>query len=38
MVYYWDAGHYSTIEPQRNATFGEENEDTTEIEENNAIK
>ena len=26
MVYYWGAGHHSTIEPERNATFGEENE------------
>jgi endoglucanase len=24
MVYYWGAGNYSTIEPDRNATFGEE--------------
>ncbi len=26
MIYYWGAGHHSTIEPERNATFGEENE------------
>jgi endoglucanase len=25
MVYYWGAGHHSTIEPDRNATYGEEN-------------
>jgi hypothetical protein len=24
MVYYWGAGNHSTIEPDRNATFGEE--------------
>ena len=24
MVYYWGAGNHSTIEPERNATFGEE--------------
>ena len=26
MFYYWGAGHHSTIEPDRNATWGEENE------------
>ena len=26
MIYYWGAGHHSTIEPDRNATFGEEND------------
>lgn len=26
MVYYWGAGHHSTIEPDRNATYGEESE------------
>ena len=26
MIYYWGAGHHSIIEPDRNATFGEENE------------
>jgi endoglucanase len=26
MVYYWGAGHHSTIVPERNATFEEENE------------
>lgn len=26
MVYYWGAGNHSTIEPDRNATYGEENE------------
>jgi endoglucanase len=25
-VFYWGAGNHSTIEPERNATFGEENE------------
>ena len=24
MIYYWGAGNHSTIEPERNATFGEE--------------
>jgi hypothetical protein len=24
MAYYWGAGNHSTIEPERNATFGEE--------------
>jgi aryl-phospho-beta-D-glucosidase BglC (GH1 family) len=26
MIYYWGNGHHSTIEPDRNATFGEEND------------
>lgn len=26
MFYYWGAGHHSTIEPERNATWGEESE------------
>ena len=26
MFYYWGAGHHSTIEPDRNATWGEEND------------
>ena len=26
MVYYWGAGNHSTIEPERNATYGEEDE------------
>jgi endoglucanase len=26
MVYYWGAGNHSTIEPDRNATYGEEDE------------
>ena len=26
MVYIWGAGHHSTMEPERNVTFGEENE------------
>jgi len=26
MVYYWGAGHHSTIEPSRNATWGEESD------------
>ena len=26
MIYYWGAGNHSTIEPDRNATYGEENE------------
>jgi aryl-phospho-beta-D-glucosidase BglC (GH1 family) len=26
MFYYWGSGHHSTIEPDRNATYGEENE------------
>lgn len=26
MIYYWGSGHHSTIEPDRNATFGEEND------------
>lgn len=26
MIYYWGNGHHSTIEPDRNATYGEENE------------
>ena len=28
MFYYWGAGHHSTIEPDRNATWGEENDIT----------
>nr|WP_294796591.1 cellulase family glycosylhydrolase [uncultured Mucilaginibacter sp.] len=30
MVYYWGAGNHSTIEPERNATFGEESSLVTE--------
>lgn len=30
MVYYWGAGNHSTIEPDRNATFGEESALVTE--------
>jgi endoglucanase len=26
MVYYWGAGHHSTVEPDRNPTYGEEND------------
>ncbi|MNR04683.1 Endoglucanase A precursor [compost metagenome] len=26
MIYYWGQGHHSTIEPDRNATYGEEDE------------
>lgn len=26
MIYYWGAGNHSTIEPERNATYGEEDE------------
>lgn len=26
MIYYWGNGHHSTIEPDRNATYGEEND------------
>jgi aryl-phospho-beta-D-glucosidase BglC (GH1 family) len=26
MVYYWGAGHHSTMEPDRNPTYGEEND------------
>jgi len=26
MLYYWGAGHHSTIEPDRNPTWGEEDE------------
>jgi len=29
MFYYWGAGHHSTIEPDRNATFGEESDVNT---------
>lgn len=29
MFYYWGAGHHSTIEPDRNATWGEENDQNT---------
>lgn len=29
MFYYWGAGHHSTIEPERNATFGEESDVNT---------
>lgn len=31
MVYYWGAGNHSTIEPDRNATFGEEDAITAEL-------
>jgi endoglucanase len=30
MIYYWGAGNHSTIEPDRNATFGEESSMITE--------
>lgn len=29
MFYYWGAGHHSTIEPERNATWGEESDQIT---------
>jgi endoglucanase len=29
MYYYWGAGHHSTIEPDRNATWGEESDQNT---------
>ena len=29
MFYYWGAGHHSTIEPDRNATWGEESDQNT---------
>jgi len=32
MVYYWGAGNHSTIEPDRNATFGEEDVVTAEFQ------
>jgi len=32
MVYYWGAGNHSTIEPDRNATFGEEDVVTAELQ------
>jgi aryl-phospho-beta-D-glucosidase BglC (GH1 family) len=32
MVYYWGAGNHSTIEPDRNATFGEEDAITAELQ------
>ncbi len=32
MVYYWGAGNHSTIEPDRNATFGEEDAITAEFQ------
>ncbi|MEB2775362.1 cellulase family glycosylhydrolase [Algoriphagus sp. D3-2-R+10] len=32
MVYYWGAGNHSTIEPERNATFGEEDEVIAEFQ------
>jgi endoglucanase len=31
MVYYWGAGNHSTIEPDRNATFGEEDAAVAEL-------
>jgi len=30
MIYYWGAGNHSTIEPERNATYGEESQMITE--------
>lgn len=30
MIYYWGNGHHSTIEPDRNATYGEEDEIITD--------
>ena len=33
MIYYWGAGNHSTIEPDRNATYGEEDAITTEFQE-----
>jgi aryl-phospho-beta-D-glucosidase BglC (GH1 family) len=32
MLYYWGAGNHSTIEPDRNATYGEEDAITTEFQ------
>ncbi|MEZ2337878.1 cellulase family glycosylhydrolase [Mucilaginibacter sp. RCC_168] len=32
MVYYWGAGYHSTIEPDRNATYGEEDAITSELQ------
>ncbi|WP_419698568.1 cellulase family glycosylhydrolase [Mucilaginibacter sp. NFX135] len=32
MVYYWGAGNHSTIEPDRNATYGEEDAITSELQ------
>jgi hypothetical protein len=32
MIYYWGAGNHSTIEPDRNATFGEEDVVTAEFQ------
>ena len=32
MVYYWGAGNHSTIEPDRNATFGEEDAVNAELQ------
>jgi len=32
MVYYWGAGNHSTIEPNRNATYGEEDVITSEFQ------
>jgi len=32
MVYYWGAGNHSTIEPERNATYGEEDAITAEFQ------
>ena len=31
MFYYWGAGHHSTIEPDRNATWGEESDQNTDF-------
>jgi aryl-phospho-beta-D-glucosidase BglC (GH1 family) len=32
MLYYWGSGHHSTIEPDRNATYGEENAHIAEFQ------
>jgi aryl-phospho-beta-D-glucosidase BglC (GH1 family) len=32
MFYYWGSGHHSTIEPDRNATYGEENDIISDYE------
>ena len=32
MIYYWGAGNHSTIEPERNATYGEEDVITAEFQ------
>ena len=32
MIYYWGAGNHSTIEPDRNATYGEEDAITSEFQ------